>query len=72
MKYQVLLSLNNNEKVFKNVVCCSRVVALRVKKCTKGHHSLKIRSICMWFFFSAHHLIASVLHFNTNFYREII
>ena len=24
MKYQVLLSLKNNEKVFMNVVCCSR------------------------------------------------
>ena len=24
MKYQVLFSLKNNEKVFMNVVCCSR------------------------------------------------
>ena len=24
MKYQVLFSLKNNEKVFINVVCCSR------------------------------------------------
>ena len=24
MKYQVLFSLENNEKVFMNVVCCSR------------------------------------------------
>ena len=24
MKYQVLFSLTNNEKVFMNVVCCSR------------------------------------------------
>ena len=24
MKYQVLISVNNNEKVFINVVCCSR------------------------------------------------
>ena len=24
MKYQVLFSLKNNEKVFKIVVCCSR------------------------------------------------
>ena len=24
MKYQVLFSLKNNEKVFKNVICCSR------------------------------------------------
>ena len=31
MKYQVLFSLKNNEKVFINVVCCSRDCALRVK-----------------------------------------
>ena len=24
MKYQVLFSLKNNEKIFMNVVCCSR------------------------------------------------
>ena len=24
MKYQVLFSLKNNEKIFKTVVCCSR------------------------------------------------
>ena len=31
MKYQVLFSLKNNEKVFVNVVCCSCDCTLRVK-----------------------------------------
>ena len=31
MKYQVLFSLKNNEKIFKTVVCCSRDWHLRVK-----------------------------------------
>ena len=31
MKYQILFSLKNNEKVFINVVCCSIDRALRVK-----------------------------------------
>ena len=31
MKPQVLFSLKNNEKIFMNVVCCSRDCALRVK-----------------------------------------
>ena len=31
MKYQVLFSLKNNDKVFMNVVCCSRLLgALRI------------------------------------------
>ena len=33
MKYQVLFSLKNNEKVFINVACCSRV--WRFKGCLK-------------------------------------
>ena len=37
MKYQVLFSLKNNEKIFKTVVCCGRdwypnTVTHRVKK----------------------------------------
>ena len=32
MKYQVLFSLKNNEKVYINVVCCSRDWHLRVKR----------------------------------------
>ena len=31
MKYQVLFSVKNNEKLFMNVVCCSCDGALRVK-----------------------------------------
>ena len=31
MKYKVLFSLENNVKVFKNVVCCSLDWRLRVK-----------------------------------------
>ena len=31
MKYQVLFSLKNNEKVFINVVCCSRDWHFKVK-----------------------------------------
>ena len=29
MKYQVLLSLKNNEKIFKTVICCSRDMPLK-------------------------------------------
>ena len=32
MKYLVLFSLKNNEKVFINVVCCSLIGALRVNE----------------------------------------
>ena len=32
MKYQVLFSLKNNEKVFMNVVCCSMIGPLRVNR----------------------------------------
>ena len=31
MKYQVLFSLINNEKVFINVVCCSRGLVLFIR-----------------------------------------
>ena len=29
MKYQVLFSMKNNEKVFMNVVCCSRDLSFK-------------------------------------------
>ena len=37
MKYQVLFSLKNNEKIFKTVFCCIRDWSLRVKT---GCHEL--------------------------------
>ena len=30
MKYQILFSLKNNEKVFINVACCSLIGTLRI------------------------------------------
>ena len=44
MKYQVLFSLKNNEKVFINVVCCSRDQRFEVKFCEA---SLKLFSVIM-------------------------
>ena len=36
MKYQVSFSLKKNEKVFKNVVCCSREWRFKGQKATSG------------------------------------
>ena len=46
MKHQVLFSLKNNEKIFMNVLCCSRDWRLRANDNfpTKGHHFVKTES----------------------------
>ena len=44
MKYQVLFSLKNNEKVFINVVCCSRYVPF---KCDTNCEAMNSACICV-------------------------
>ena len=45
MKYQVLFSLKNNDKVFMNVICCSVIGALIVNSPT--YNFLFSTEICM-------------------------
>ena len=44
MKYQVLFSLKSNEKVFMNIVCCSRDWCLKVN--TKSTRNEILVDVC--------------------------
>ena len=56
MKYQVLFSLKNNEKVFINVVCCSHGLSIILKtdgmthiisgSAQSGEHRTKTNLLC--------------------------
>ena len=48
MKYQVLFSLKNNEKIFMNVVCCSRDWPLKGSIHVWVHRVLNL-GYCHWF-----------------------